>query len=183
MRHDEAGCSHALAKKLGDVVSLNVTGIRGQVPGHECFDGFAVNCVPTEAIAAMDIRIPPHVPFEEIDNLLKDWTAEEGLQYGFYNKVPEHHVSSIEESNPWWHAIQEAFKSINKQIIPEIFPAATDSRYFRKTKLPCYGFSPINNTPILLHDHDEFLNDKVLIEGVKIFEHLVYSLANVESTE
>jgi hypothetical protein len=27
--------------------------------------------------------------------------------------------------------------------------------------IPAFGFSPINRTPILLHDHNEFLSAKV----------------------
>lgn len=41
------------------------------------------------------------------------------------------------------------------------------------------GFSPINNTPVLLHDHDEFLDEKVFLKGVKIYEQLILNLANV----
>jgi hypothetical protein len=35
------------------------------------------------------------------------------------------------------------------------------------------------NTPQLLHDHDEFLNEKVFIRGVDIYEQLIERLANV----
>ncbi|BAT89813.1 hypothetical protein VIGAN_06088300 [Vigna angularis var. angularis] len=40
---------------------------------------------------------------------------------------------------------------------PEVFPAATDSRYFCDLGLPAIGFSPMANTPLLLHDHNEDL--------------------------
>jgi len=40
---------------------------------------------------------------------------------------------------------------------PEVFPAATDSRYFRDLGLPAIGFSPMANTPLLLHDHNEVI--------------------------
>ncbi len=49
----------------------------------------------------------------------------------------------------------------NLKISPRIFPAGTDSRYIREVGIPALGFSPMNNTPILLHDHNEFLNEKV----------------------
>jgi len=60
----------------------------------------------------------------------------------------------------------------------EIFPAATDSRYLRKLGIPVLGFSPINNTPILLHDHNEFLNEKNFLKGIEIYEHIIVALAN-----
>ena len=46
--------------------------------------------------------------------------------------------------------------------------------------LPAIGFSPMNNTPILLHDHDEFLNEKVFLHGIEIYCELLTALANVQ---
>ncbi|VDM80867.1 unnamed protein product [Strongylus vulgaris] len=42
------------------------------------------------------------------------------------------------------------------------------------------GFSPMINTPSLLHDHDEYLNEDVFLRGVKIYETLIDNLASVE---
>jgi len=60
-----------------------------------------------------------------------------------------------------------------------IFPAATDIRYIRKTGIPAFGFSPMNLTPVLLHDHDEYLNENVFIRGVEIYEALLEALTHV----
>ena len=82
----------------------------------------------------------------------------------------------------------------------EIFPAGTDSRYLRavitwhikfrlpnrlisyyhilQIGLPALGFSPINQTPILLHDHNEFLDESVFLRGIDIYEAIIPSLAN-----
>jgi aminoacylase len=176
---DEVGCAHAKAKKLGDVISINVTAIKSFVPGHEHHDGFALNVIPTEAIIGMDVRIPPDVPFEEVEKLFKEWTSDEGLSYSWYTKLDQHNISSTSDSDPWWSTIKSTFEHLKKKIEPEIFPAATDSRYFRKAGLPCYGFSPMNNTPILLHDHDEFINSSVFLQGISVYERLIYNLANV----
>jgi hypothetical protein len=35
------------------------------------------------------------------------------------------------------------------------------------------------NTPVLLHDHNEFLNEKVFLRGVEIYTKLIERLANV----
>jgi hypothetical protein len=55
----------------------------------------------------------------------------------------------------------------------EIFPGGTDSRYLRQKGVPAFGFSPINNTPILLHDHNEFLNEKIFLKGIDILYKIV----------
>ena len=44
---------------------------------------------------------------------------------------------------------------------------------------PCLGFSPMNNTPILLHDNNEFLNDKIFLKGIDIYYEIISSLARV----
>lgn len=65
-------------------------------------------------------------------------------------------MTATDSSNPWWGLLEEAIKKANGKVgKPEIFPASTDARYFRKLGLPAIGFSPMTNTPILLHDHNE----------------------------
>lgn len=39
--------------------------------------------------------------------------------------------------------------------------------------IPCIGFSPIHHTPVLLHDHDERLNKKIYLQGIKIYCKLI----------
>lgn len=45
--------------------------------------------------------------------------------------------------------------------------------------IPAIGFSPMINTPVLLHDHNEFLNEKVFLDGIGIYEKLIPLVANV----
>lgn len=51
--------------------------------------------------------------------------------------------------------------------------------FFLKVGIPAIGFSPMNQTPILLHDHNEYLNEKVFLKGIQVYEKLVLALANV----
>ena len=37
----------------------------------------------------------------------------------------------------------------------------------------------MNHTPILLHDHNEFLNEKIFLKGIDIYEKILPKLANV----
>ena len=56
------------------------------------------------------------------------------------------------------------------------------STFLRNSKqvgIPAIGFSPMNNTPILLHDHDEFLNETVFLRGIDIFVDIVANIADV----
>ena len=73
-----------------------------------------------------------------------------------HDKFGKPAVTTADSSNPWWtlleKAVNEAGGKLNK---PEIFPASTDARNFRELGIPAFGFSPMANTPILLHDHNE----------------------------
>lgn len=44
---------------------------------------------------------------------------------------------------------------------------------------PALGFSPMNRTPVLLHDHNEFLNEDVFLRGIDIYARLLPALASV----
>jgi aminoacylase len=48
-----------------------------------------------------------------------------------------------------------------------------------KIGIPGFGFTPFNNTPILLHDHNEFINVKTFLKGLDIMYKLVVDLANM----
>eukprot|EP00850_Spirogloea_muscicola_P014960 SM000111S18783 [mRNA] locus=s111:91567:99835:- [translate_table: standard] len=61
-------------------------------------------------------------------------------------------------SDPWWGLCMGAVSRAGAGVAePEIFPAATDSRYLRYLGTPAVGFSPMRRTPVLLHDHNEVL--------------------------
>lgn len=77
----------------------------------------------------------------------------------------------------------------------EVFPAGTDSRFLREVYhnvcilflvksvqlgIPVLGFSPMNHTPILLHNHNEFLNSKIYLRGIEIYQSLIASLSTVK---
>ena len=48
--------------------------------------------------------------------------------------------------------------------------------------IPALGFSAMNHTPILLHDHNEFLNERVFLRGIGIYEDIIIALGNVEES-
>jgi aminoacylase len=60
----------------------------------------------------------------------------------------------------------------------QVFPGGTDSRYLRSVGIPAIGFSPMNNTPVLLHDHDEFLGADVYLKGIEIYKKIIEKIAN-----
>ena len=67
----------------------------------------------------------------------------------------------------------------NITLEPEIFPAATDSRYLREIGIPAFGISYLKNVPILLHDHDERIHQDQFLEGIPFYSNLIEQLANL----
>lgn len=59
-----------------------------------------------------------------------------------------------------------------------VFPGGTDSRFLRQAGISALGFSPINNTPILLHDHNEYLRADTYLRGIEIYKKLIAAVAN-----
>lgn len=157
---------------LGDVTTVNMTMVNG---------GVAYNVIPAEMDVSFDMRIPPTVNLQEFEEQIKRWCSEagEGITYKFAQKHMGQNTTSTDDSDPWWNTFSSCCKSMNMTLKKEIFPAATDSRFIRAVGLPAIGFSPMNHTPILLHDHNEYLNEQVFLKGIQVYEKLVPALASL----
>ncbi|XP_028766959.1 aminoacylase-1-like [Neltuma alba] len=171
-------------KAEGEAVSVNMAYLKGGTPSPT---GFVMNLQPSEAEAGFDIRVPPTADPESLERrIAEEWApASRNMTFWFVQKAPVHDesgnpiITRTDSSNPWWGLLEDAIRKAGGKLQkPEIFPAATDSRYFRRQGLPAVGFSPMANTPILLHDHNEFLNRDVYLKGVEIYESIIKAYAS-----
>jgi aminoacylase len=130
-------CSHSVAKKIGDVTSLNVTLLRA---GMRAGDKDVLNVVPASAEAGFDIRICPSQPPEEVADMLNVWCEEVNSSNGvckvnwcFENtSLNVHNTTDLSASNPWWELFRKTiFEKCGVSCRTEVFPAATDSRFLR----------------------------------------------------
>ncbi|EPQ17469.1 Aminoacylase-1 [Myotis brandtii] len=158
--------------KLGAVTSVNLTKLEG---------GMAYNVVPATMSASFDFRVAPDVDLKAFEEQLRGWcqAAGQGVTFEFVQKWTEPRVTSTDDSDPWWAAFSGVCKDMSLTLEQEIFPAATDSRYLRAVGVPALGFSPMNRTPVLLHDHDERLHEAVFLRGIDIYTRLLPALASV----
>uniref|UniRef100_A0A8C2WYY6 N-acyl-aliphatic-L-amino acid amidohydrolase n=1 Tax=Cyclopterus lumpus TaxID=8103 RepID=A0A8C2WYY6_CYCLU len=150
---------------LGDVTTVNMTMVKG---------GVAYNVIPADMDVSFDLRIPPKVNLQVCTLVCLYEGVFHPLQKSMNQKL-----TSTAENDPWWSAFSAACKAMNLTLEKEIFPAATDSRFIRAVGIPAIGFSPMNRTPILLHDHNEYLNERVFLKGISVFERLISALASV----
>ncbi|XP_034951255.1 aminoacylase-1-like [Chelonus insularis] len=157
---------------IGDVISVNLNKVEG---------GIQTNVIPEKLTAVFDVRLPPSVDHEEFEQTILSWCREagEGVSIEFEQKNPRIEVTKLDETNPYWLAFKRACDSLNLHLQSGIFPGGTDSRYVRGVGLPAICFSPMNNTPILLHDHDEYLNKDIFLRGIQIYMSIIPEVANV----
>lgn len=174
-------------KAEGEVISVNIVFLRGGTPSSTSKTGFVMNIQPSEADIGLDIRVPPNADLQALERrIAEEWApSSRNLTFEFINKAQVHDMSgnlaitTADSSNPWWTLLEEAVKKANGRLgKPEIFPASTDARYFRQRGVPAFGFSPMANTPILLHDHNEFLNKDEYLKGIVIYEAIIREFAN-----
>ena len=88
-------------------------------------------------------------------------------------------MTPISMDDPWFKAFKTAIDRNGLKVATEIFPAGTDSRFIREVGIPAFGFSPMPNTPILLHDHNEFINENIFLKGIDIFCDIISEIAQV----
>lgn len=158
--------------QLGDVTSVNLTLLKG---GVQC------NVIPAVLEAGFDIRLAIDIDHDEFEKQLRKWCDEAGggIEFEFIQKEPKVPATKSDESNLYWLAFKKAMDDMGLKIQPQVFPGGTDSRFLREAGIPAIGFSPINNTPVLLHDHEEFLRADTYLKGVDIYKKVIPALANV----
>ncbi|KAJ1563199.1 adenylate cyclase [Cladochytrium tenue] len=176
--HD--GCKHGEMKKrkLGDVTTINITALEAGVPinGSSGGTNYALNVIPTEALAGFDVRISPSMDLGQFEAKLDEWCAAEGGVTWHFAPVAEmqrrHLLTQLEGEggSEWWPVFKRAVESVGGSVETEVFPAATDSRLLRKAGIPAIGFSPMNRSEILLHEHNESLHRDVFLRGIEVYE-------------
>jgi len=189
---DHENCTHAVVAKkkrtLGDVTSLNITTLQA---GVAVGDTYAYNVVPSVATCSLDIRISPLMQPQEISDMLDVWCQEcskdaaKGSQVTWSAVDPKmaiemaHATTDTDRKvNPWYGAFCDAMESMDCQVEPQVFPAATDSRFLRALGIRALGFSPMRNTEIMLHEHDEYILEDNFLEGIEIYVGLIRSLGS-----
>ena len=175
--------------KLGDVVGLNLVFMEAGYPDKRSKSGYIGNMIPNVARFGFDIRVPPTVKEDEMDNEVTNWLSCgneicDGVTWIWTNRVHIADVTDLQNESWFKDSFFNGLKSagIRKEDLDiSIFEAATDARLVRSVGVPAIGFSPITETPNLLHKHDEYIKRDGYIAGIRIYEHLIKSLADADA--
>ncbi|XP_077284750.1 aminoacylase-1-like [Arctopsyche grandis] len=157
---------------VGDVTTVNLTQLSG---------GVQTNVVPESLTAVFDVRLAVDVNHAEFEAMVNSWCQEAGdnIKIEYEQKEDYVEITQLNENNAYWVAFKRAADDLNIKLSTRIFPGGTDSRFIRGVGLPAFGFSPMNRTPVLLHDHDEYLHADVYLKGIDIYEKLITAVANI----
>lgn len=169
-----------------EVISVNPVYVKAGIVSPT---GFVMNMQPSEAEAGFDLRLTPTADPDILRKRIADeWApATRNMTFEIIEKGPLRDymgrplMTPTNYSNPWWSVFKQAITAAGGRLSkPEILPSTTDARFIRQKGIPALGFSPMKNTPILLHDHNEFLKDTVYLEGIKVYVSLIKSLSSFE---
>ncbi|KAG6714752.1 hypothetical protein I3842_05G217600 [Carya illinoinensis] len=171
-----------------EVISVNPVYVKAGIPSPS---GFVMNMQPSEAEAGFNIRLPPVADPELVRRrIAEEWApARRNMTYQIIELGPLRDymgrplTTPTNDSNPWWPIFKQAITAVGGKLAkPEILASTTDARYIRQLGIPVLGFSPMKNTPILLHEHNEFLEDTVYLEGIEVYESIIRYLSSFEES-
>ncbi|XP_011208502.2 aminoacylase-1B [Bactrocera dorsalis] len=155
---------------IGDVTTINLTRAGG---------GVQSNVVPPLLMVCFDVRLAIDVDQVEFEKKVHQWCNDVGggIELEYEQKRPRVNPTATDKSNPFWVAFESATSELGLKISKQIFAGGTDSRYIREVGIPALGFSPMNHTPVLLHDHDEFIRADTYLRGIEIYKKIIPKLA------
>ncbi|XP_065088296.1 aminoacylase-1A-like [Ochlerotatus camptorhynchus] len=156
---------------IGDVTTMNVTSMSG---------GVQTNVVPPELKICVDIRVAINVDLRQFELMLETWCDESGdsIRIEYDGDYPFIEPTKLDGTNKYWLAFKAAMDDMNLKVRPQIKAGASDIRHVRKLGIPAIGFSPINRTPVLLHDHNEYLQADTFLRGIDIYKNIIQAVAN-----
>lgn len=141
--------------------------------------GYKTNVIPGEAVAEVDCRLLPGVEKDDFIAHVKEIIKDPSI------KISELEWN-IAGASPIDTELMSAIKTIASQespgtpVKPVVVPWFTDSHWFRKLNLTCYGFEPFEIKPELLasmHGIDERVPVKVYEDGLRRFYKVLEKVA------
>ncbi|XP_063709896.1 aminoacylase-1-like [Culicoides brevitarsis] len=157
---------------IGQVTTVNLTKMSG---------GVQTNVVPPQLTVTFDMRLALDVDHAQFEAQLKQWCEESGggIEIFFEIKNPYVPPTKMEDSDPYWKTFKGTLDELGLKIRPSILPGATDNRFLRRVGITAFGFMPINNHPLLLHDHDEFLKAETYLKGIEYYTKIIENLSSL----
>ncbi|CAG4986002.1 unnamed protein product [Colias eurytheme] len=157
---------------LGESTSVNVNIIQ---------TGIATNIIPNVMTVVIDMRLATDANVTDIDDMVNSWREAAGpltkIEYIRRDEVSP--ATAVDDSNPYWLAMQDAAEELNIKIQPVVCPATSDMLVLRKLGIPALGFAPNVNMAMRFHNNDEYMPIDTFLNGINIITTIVHKLGNV----
>jgi acetylornithine deacetylase/succinyl-diaminopimelate desuccinylase-like protein len=164
----------AMAEELRAMLRMIITPtiIRG---------GVKENIIPSECEAVFDCRILPGQSTAETLNEIKDLVKDADLDKLEFEIIQANEPSESPTNTPLYRLIIEVLKEIEPKssVAPTLLTGGTDSRFFRKIGVTCYGFQPtLSDLPYgeilkMIHGIDERISIQNLVFGTSVLYHVI----------
>ena len=148
----------------GLLLSMNITSLQAGIVK----DGaVALNVVPDQAQATVDIRVPPIITLEQVHHMLKDMIR----QYPHTAYTIEATVDDVpfdrNYQTPLYETLAQTIAQHQLQAKPHYFEGATDVRYYKALGIDGIGFTPFT-VKDNIHGTNESVPVNQLIRGKNI---------------
>ncbi|KAL7669894.1 hypothetical protein ACOME3_004841 [Neoechinorhynchus agilis] len=157
--NDDIGSSRV---DLGRWTTVNCTQVQA---GVQC------NIIPSSVEAMFDIRVPQWRYCEVLKKATEVIEEEKAEIVGEIDE-PEFDHSPKELKEELQNLVINRLH-VEKPIFSAAFLGSTDSRYLRKIGICCIGFTPMANTPVKLHEADEFCFEAEFLNGIEVMKTMV----------
>ena len=139
----------------------------------------STNVIPPVSEAVFDIRLLPGVDKEEFLRQIKSVINDDSISISMMNESESTPVSSVD--SPVYKVIEEVYAEEFPGIptAPYMVTFVTDSRFFRKHGIDCYGFQPMimNEKDYRgMHGNDEFISLENIELGSRLTKNLLKKL-------
>ncbi len=140
----------------------------------------AYNQIPADARAVFDCRLLPATCedefLEEIKRIVSPWEVN-------INVLSSSPPAPVSPQGMFYHALEESLFSVfgEIEVIPFLFVAINDNRFFRRRGIPSYGLLPAIMPEELMesiHYFDERFPVESLNKGIEVYVNLIYNILN-----
>lgn len=133
------------------------------------------NIIPQQVTSILDCRLLPNVETDEFLSNVRRWLDNDNIEIEIIQEGLESPPTEIDE---YFYKMGDALKHVypTAEVIPILFPATNDNRYFRAKGIPAYGILPVFMDIELIetiHAVNERMPIKKLTKGVDVYTELI----------
>ncbi len=157
--------------------TLALTSIRSDQTAH--------NQIAQGATANFDSRLLPGVDAEDFLSAIRKRIR----RYNVNLVILQHpEPAVVSDQGHYYGAIEKAVTTIfpDAAVIPMLFPAVNDNRFFRRHNIPTYGITPAilsHELLMTIHNFDERIPVKAVYDGIEVYKALIRTLIGTHGTD